>query len=75
MARNTWTVTPLGGHRCTVTLDARFYTRGVPGALARWFLLVRVGRTSRHLADDLRHYLEHGTPSPRKQRQVARRAQ
>jgi hypothetical protein len=72
MARNTWTVTPLGGHRCTVTLDARFDTRGVLGALARWLLLVYVGRTSRHLADDLRHFVEHGTPSPRKAHQQAR---
>lgn len=71
-ARNTWTVTALGGDRCTVTLDARFDTRGVLGALAQRLLLVQVGRTSRHLADDLRHFVEHGTPSPRKQRQVAR---
>jgi Polyketide cyclase / dehydrase and lipid transport len=71
-ARNTWTVTPLGERRCRVTLDAQFDTRGVFGALARRLLSLRVGRTSRHLADDLRHYVEHGKPSPRKQRQLAR---
>jgi Polyketide cyclase / dehydrase and lipid transport len=71
-ARNTWTVTPLGGRRCRVTLDARFDTRGLLGAIARRLLLWRVGRTSRHLAEDLRYYVEHGTPSPRKQRQLAR---
>jgi hypothetical protein len=32
---------------------------------------VQVGRTSRHLADDLRYFVEHGAPSPRKQRQLA----
>jgi hypothetical protein len=69
-ARNTWTVTPLDDHRCRVILDAQFDTRGFVGALARWLLLLRVGRTSRYLADDLRHYVEHGTLSPRKQRQL-----
>jgi hypothetical protein len=68
-ARNTWTVTALDRRRCRVSLDAQFDTRGVLGAVARWLLMVQVGRTSRHLADDLRHYVEHGTPSPRKQRQ------
>ena len=41
-------------------------TRGPVGALARWLILRRVRRTSRYLADDLRHYVEHGAPSPRK---------
>lgn len=71
-ARTTWTVTPLGTHRSTITLNAQFDTRGWIGALARRWLLLQVGRTSRHLADDLRHYVEHGTPSPRKQRQLRR---
>lgn len=44
-AHNTWTVIPLGGHRCCVTL-------------------LQAGGTSRHLADDLRQYVGHGTPSP-----------
>ncbi len=71
-ARNTWTVTPLGERRCRVTLDAQFDARGLLGAIARQLLLLQAGRTSRHLADDLSHYVEHGTPSPRKQRQLAR---
>jgi len=71
-ARNTWTVTPLDGRRAEVTLHAQFDTRGLLGALARWAVLVQVGRTSRHLAEDLRHYLEHGEPSPRKRRQLRR---
>jgi hypothetical protein len=35
-------------------------------------ILAQIGRTSRHLADDLRHYVETGQPSPRKQRQLRR---
>ena len=73
-ARNTWTVLPISGQRCLVRLDAQFDTRGVIGALARWLLLYQVGRTSRHLADDLRHYVEHGVPSPRKLRQRKNRS-
>jgi YD repeat-containing protein len=72
-ARNTWTVTPVDESHCRVTLDARFDTHGLLGALVRWLLLVQVGRTSRHLAEDLRHFVEHSTPSPRKQRQRDRR--
>jgi hypothetical protein len=69
-ARNTWTVTPLDERRCRVTLDAQLDTRGLLGTLARRLLLLQVARISRHLADDLRHYVEHRTPSPRKQNQL-----
>jgi hypothetical protein len=72
IARNTWTVVPVSEQRCKVTLDAQFDTAGFIGALARRLLLLQIGRTSRHLGDDLRHYVEHGTPSPRKRRQLAR---
>jgi hypothetical protein len=72
IARNTWTVVPLSDQGCKVTLDAQFDTRGLVGALARHILLLQVGRTSRHLGEDLRHYVEHGTPSRRKMRQLAR---
>ena len=71
-ARNTWTVAPLDERRTRITLQAQFDTRGLIGALVRWAILVQVGRTSRHLAEDLRYYLEHGTPSPRKQKQLRR---
>lgn len=70
-ARNTWTVTPLDNDTCIVTLDAQFRTRGVIGTLARWIMLAQLGRTSQHLGDDLRHYIENGSPSPCKQRQTA----
>jgi hypothetical protein len=74
VASNTWTVAPLDAHRSRVSLRARFDTHGLLGPLGRWAILAQTRRTSRHLADDLRHYVETGTPSPRKQRQQ-RRAQ
>ena len=72
-ARNTWTVTPLDNDTCVVTLDAQFDTRGILGTLARWVMLAQLGRTSQHLGDDLRHFVENGRPSPRKQRQLRQR--
>jgi hypothetical protein len=72
LARNTWTVTPIDAHRCRVSLRAWFDTRGLLGLLGRWVILAQTRRTSRHLADDLRHYVETGIPSPRKQRQQRR---
>ena len=71
VARNTWTVVPLDERRSRVRLQARFDTRGLLGRLARWAILARVRRTNRYLAEDLQHYVEHGTPSPRKQAQLA----
>jgi hypothetical protein len=74
LARNTWTVTPLDPHRSRVSLRARFDTRGLLGLLGRWAILAQTRRASRHLAEDLRHYVETGQPSPRKLRQLPRPA-
>src|SRR5262249_19592462 len=72
IARNTWTVTPIDDRHARLTLQAQFDTRGLFGLLARWAILLQVARTSRHLAEDLTHYVRHGQPSPRKQRQLRR---
>lgn len=65
-ARNTWTVTTLTATRCRVDIAAEFATRGMLGRLARTVILARVMRDGRHLLDDLKHYAETGTPSPRR---------
>lgn len=72
LARNRWQVIAEGKRRCRVTLTAELRVRGPLGWLARWWLLATVGRTGRFLLDDLKHYAEHGTPWPRKRRQLAR---
>jgi hypothetical protein len=36
----------------------------VLGLLGRWVILAQTRRTSRHLADDLRYFVETGTPRP-----------
>jgi hypothetical protein len=71
LTRSLW-VTALDKHRTRVSLHARFDTRGPLGLLGRWVILDQAWRTSRHLAGDLRHYVETGVPSPRKQRQLRR---
>jgi hypothetical protein len=71
-ARNTWTVTALSAGRTQVTLEAQFETRGLIGVLGRVAMLIQVRFAGRRLAEDLGHYVEHGTPSPRKQRQLNR---
>lgn len=74
LARNRWQVTAEAGRRTRVSFAAELRVRGPLGCLARWWLLAQVGRTGRHLLDDLKHYVEHGTPSPRKRRHLDRAA-
>ncbi len=71
-ARSTWTVTPAAEDSCRVTVTAHFRTRGILGLLGGWAILTQARLTARHLEADLRHYIKHGIPSPRKQRQLSR---
>src|SRR6266480_607041 len=70
-ARSTWTVTPAGETTCQVTVTGHFQTGGVLGLLGCWAILAQARLAARHLQADLRHYVKHGTPSPRKQRQLS----
>jgi hypothetical protein len=45
--------------------------RGPVGLLVALPMRLRMRRETRNVLDDLKHYAEHGTPSPRKQRQLA----
>jgi hypothetical protein len=71
-ARSTWTVTPTGETTCRITVTGRFQTRGVLGLVGCWAILAQARLTARHLQADLSHYIKHGVPSPRKQRQLSR---
>jgi hypothetical protein len=53
-------------------VTGHFQTRGPLGLLGCWVVLAQARLTARHLQADLRHYVKHGTPSPRKQRQLSR---
>jgi Polyketide cyclase / dehydrase and lipid transport len=70
LARNQWQVTALDDGRTQVTFAAHVEVRGLLGRLAWWVLLLQVRYTGRHLLADLKHYVERGTPSARKQRKA-----
>jgi hypothetical protein len=72
VARNRWTVTAVDPQRTRAAFDAVFAPGGILGRLLAGWLLVQIGRTGRHLLADLKHYAEHGVPSPRKQAQLDR---
>jgi Polyketide cyclase / dehydrase and lipid transport len=72
VARNRWTITAVDSQRTQAAFEAVFAPRGILGRLLAGWLLVQIGRTGRHLLGDLKHYAEHGVPSPRKQAQLDR---
>ena len=71
-ARSTWMVAPDGEAACRVTVTGDFRARGVLGLVGCWAILAQARLATRNLQADLRHYVRHGTPSPRKQRQLGR---
>jgi hypothetical protein len=72
VARNRWTITAVDQQRTQAAFEAVFAPRGILGRLLAAWLLVQIGRTGRYLLGDLKHYAEHGVPSPRKQAQLDR---
>lgn len=71
-ARSTSSIVTAGERSCRVTVTAQFQARGVLGLLGCWAILAQARLAARHLQADLRHFVKHGTPSPRKQRQLSR---
>jgi hypothetical protein len=69
-ARNRWQVQPLGDQRSRVTVEATLEPRGVIGRFMYVFLRLQLARIGPQFLDDLKHYVEHGEPSARKQRQL-----
>lgn len=73
-ARNTWRVVAIDDRRSQVSIAATVTTRGLAGPLMALAMRLGMGRVGGHVLDDLRHYVEDKTPSPRKQRQLDRAA-
>jgi Polyketide cyclase / dehydrase and lipid transport len=71
-ARTTWQVVAIDDRRSQVSFTATVTTRGLAGPLMALAMRVQMHRAGVHGLDDLRHYVEHKKPSPRKQRQLAR---
>lgn len=73
-ARNQWRVTALDDDRTAVSLEATLHVRGLLGRVMYLVLRLQIARTSPQFLQDLKHYIEHGRPSPCKQRSEQRRA-
>lgn len=71
-ARTTRRVVAIDDRRSQVSFTATVTTRGVAGPLVALAMRVLVHCAGVRGLDDLRHYVEQKTPSPRKQRQIDR---
>jgi Polyketide cyclase / dehydrase and lipid transport len=69
-ARNRWEVTAVGDHHARVRLDATVETRGILGRLLAVPFRVWARRSGARMLHDLKHYVEKGRPSPRKEKQL-----
>ena len=69
-ARTTWQVVAIDDRRSQVSFTATVTTSGLAGPLMALAMRVQMHRAGAHGLDDLRHYVEHKEPSPRKQRQL-----
>lgn len=69
-ARNHWRVEAIDERRSRISLHATVQPRGVLGWLGYLLLRVQLARLATEFLHDLQHYIEHGRPSPRKQRQL-----
>lgn len=72
-ARSTWRVVAIDDRRSRVSFAATVTTSGITGQLLGLAIRVQMGRAGARVLNDLRHYVEHGQPSPRKQRQLEQR--
>jgi Polyketide cyclase / dehydrase and lipid transport len=71
-ARTICRVFAIDQRRARVSFTAIVTTRGIAGSLIAVAMRLQMGRAGARGLDDLRHYVEHGRPSPRKQRQLDR---
>jgi len=71
LARNSWRVEPLGLARSRVMSTAELTLAGA-GVLLTPLMRVWVQRLVRTVLTELQHHVEHGAPTPAKQRQLTR---
>jgi hypothetical protein len=71
-AHSSWRVVSVDARRSQVSFTANVTTRGLPGVLLGLAMRMQLRREGDRGLDDLRHYIEHRRPSPRKQRQLDR---
>jgi hypothetical protein len=67
-AENHWSVQPLTASRTLVEARAEVALRPLPGIFLRPLLRLQLQRVADRVAEELKYYLEHGEPHPRKRR-------
>jgi hypothetical protein len=67
-AENDWSVQPLTASRTLVEARAEVALRPFPGIFLRPLLRLQLQRVADRVAEELKYYLEHGEPHPRKRR-------
>jgi hypothetical protein len=65
-ANNHWHVRPLGQSRCEVDAQADVDLRAVPGVFLAPLLKVQMHRLGCQVLEELKYFVEHGQPHPRK---------
>jgi hypothetical protein len=71
-ARNTWRVVAVDERRSEVSFAAVVTAHGIAGPLLAVAMRLMLTRAGGQVLDDLSDYVEHGRPTPRKQRQLDR---
>ncbi len=71
-AVNHWSVHPLDGQRCLARTHATLTVRG-PAAMLAFILKRKLQTDGARVLDELRHWVEHGRPHPRKVRAIEHR--
>jgi hypothetical protein len=65
-AENHWHVHPLSQSRCEVEAQAVVDLRAIPGLFLAPLLKLQMNRLGRQVLEELKYYVEHGQPHPRK---------
>ncbi|MEM6929994.1 MAG: SRPBCC family protein, partial [Myxococcota bacterium] len=65
-ATNRWTVEPIDANRARLTMTVEMETRGVLGALMKPMMRFGMGRLLRENLEEIKHYIETGSPHARK---------
>ncbi|MEZ4861203.1 MAG: SRPBCC family protein [Caldilineaceae bacterium] len=67
-AQNTWSVQALGEKQCLVGAHADVELTLLPGLFVLPFVHLYLQRITAHTTEELKYYLEHGQPHPRKRK-------
>jgi hypothetical protein len=65
-AENNWTVRSLGPNQCVVEARGEIDLRLIPGLFLAPFLKLQMGRTGTQTFEELKYFIEHDQPHPRK---------